>query len=174
MRQELERFLTLFDGLAISTNTWMKATPADKIEWLPIDNPNMKFGDRISHITIKSVYIHVIVGECRWARMFSDCEDGSVFKPTPDHALTERLMNSDDVVAEGTKLHEENMALFKSYSDEQLVKKVTWAGREWTIMGFLWAIYSHRSYHLGNIDIFLREADEKAPDFFSSFQLKMA
>jgi uncharacterized damage-inducible protein DinB len=64
--------------------------------------------------------------------------------------------------------------LFRSYTDEQLSKKITWTGREWTIMEFLWAIYSHRSYHLGNMDIYLREADEKAPDFFSSFQMTMA
>jgi hypothetical protein len=41
-------------------------------------------------------------------------------------------------------------------------------------MGFLWGIYSHRSYHLGNIDIFMREADEPAPDFFSNFRQQMA
>ena len=33
-------------------------------------------------------------------------------------------------------------------------------------MGFLWAIYAHRAYHLGNIDIYLRQSDTKAPDFF--------
>ncbi len=36
----------------------------------------MKFGDRISTITIKSVYIHTIVGEHFWARTLKDCDDG--------------------------------------------------------------------------------------------------
>ena len=35
------------------------------MEWVPLDNPNMEFGDRISTITIKSVYIHTLVGGVR-------------------------------------------------------------------------------------------------------------
>lgn len=174
MNPELERFLTLFEGLALSTDKWMAATPADKLDWTPVDNPNMKFGDRISTITIKSVFVHVIVGECWWAKTCKDCDDGEAFLPVPNPELTEKLMNSENLLADARELHEENMALFESYTDEQLKKKISWMAREWTIMGFLWAIYSHRSYHLGNMDIYLREADAEAPDFFSSFQPVMA
>jgi uncharacterized damage-inducible protein DinB len=174
MNPELERFLTLFEGIALSTDKWMAATPADKLDWTPVDNPNMKFGDRISTITIRSVFVHVIVGECWWAKTYRDCEDGEVFTATPNPELTDKLMKSADLVGDARKLHEENMDHYRNYSDEQLNKKITWMGREWTIMGFLWAIYSHRSYHLGNMDIYLREADAVAPDFFSSFQPVMA
>jgi uncharacterized damage-inducible protein DinB len=176
MPQELDRFLTLFDGLFISTNSWMTGTPKEKHDWVPFDNPNMKFGDRISTITIKSVYIHTLVGEHFWARTLKDCEDGVALKHDRDSvvALSQKLAASDDLIGDAMKLHNDNMALFRSYSEEQLVKKIKWSGRQWTVMGFLWAIYSHRSYHLGNIDIFMREADEAAPDFFSNFQDVMA
>ena len=175
MSQELERFLTLFDGLVQSTNSWLELTPAEKLEWVPVENPNMKFGDRISTITIKSVYIHTIVGETGWARLLKDCDDGADLKPPPaNRELTKELMASDDFVADAMKLHRENMALFGSYDDARLARRMKWSGREWTVMGFLWAIYSHRSYHLGNIDIYLREADAPAPDFFSNFQPVMA
>ena len=176
MTQELDRFLALFDGLFISTNSWMTGTPEKKQDWVPFDNPNMKFGDRISTITIKSVYIHTIVGEHFWARALKDCEDGAVLKHDRDRVvtLTGELAASDDFLADSIKLHKANMALFRSYTDDQLKKKIHWSGREWTVMGFLWAIYSHRSYHLGNIDILMREADEPAPDFFGNFQNVMA
>ena len=176
MPQELDRFLALFNGLFISTNSWMTGTPKEKQDWVPFENPNMKFGDRISTITIRSVYIHTIVGEHNWARALKDCEDGASLKHNRDQvvALTETLASSDDLLADAMKLHTDNMELFRGYTDDQLEKKIKWSGREWTIMGFLWAIYSHRSYHLGNIDIFMREADEAAPDFFSNFQDVMA
>ena len=36
------------------------------------------------------------------------------------------------------------------------------------MMELLWAMYAHRAYHLGNIDIYLRRSDTPAPNFFSS------
>ena len=41
-----------------------------------------------------------------------------------------------------------------------------WVGRTWSVMGFLWAAYAHRAFHIGNIDIYLRQADVVAPEFF--------
>ena len=176
MTPELERFLSLFDGLVISSNAWMTRTPEKKLDWVPFDNPNMKFGDRISTITMRSVYIHTTVGEHLWAKALADCDDGAMLKfdPADVRSLTEKLNASEDLVGDAMKLHADNMALFRGYGEEQLRKKIRWSGREWTVMGFLWAIYSHRSYHLGNIDIFMREADEAAPDFFSNFREVMA
>lgn len=36
------------------------------------------------------------------------------------------------------------------------------------MMELLWATFAHRAYHLGNIDIYLRQADTLAPNFFHS------
>jgi uncharacterized damage-inducible protein DinB len=176
MPKELDRFLTLFDGLAKSTNTWMTETPDKKLDWVPFDNPNMKFGDRVSVITMKGLYVHVIVGEHFWARALKDCDDGAVLQHDRDRvvALSGELMASDDLISAAMAMHTENLRLIGSYTPEQLDKRIDWRGREWTVMGFLWAIYSHRSYHLGNIDILMRESDEPAPDFFSNFQQVMA
>ena len=176
MSTELKRFLDLFDALVTANNAWMTRTPHEKWNWVPFDNPHMKFGDRISTITIKSVYIHTIVGEVCWADMLRNCEEGASLKP--DHprvkSLTAELDSSADVIASAMKMHADNMKKFSAYTPETLAKKIKWTGRDWTVMGFLWGIYSHRSYHLGNIDILMREADEDAPDFFSNFQQQMA
>ncbi len=176
MPQELDRFLKLFDALVESNNSWLARTPKEKLEWVPFDNENMKFGDRISVITIKSVYIHTIAGEHLWSRILKDCADGASLKFARDEvvALSDRLTTAKDLVDEAMTLHAKNMSNFGCYTDNQLAKTVEWAGRKWTIMGFLWGIYSHRSYHLGNIDILMREANEEAPDFFSNFKPVMA
>jgi len=174
MPQELSRFLTLFDALVVAGNAWMARTPAEKLEWVPVDNPNMKFGDRISTINIKSVYVHTILGERHWAGLLGDCADGAALKPAPDPETTKRLMASDDVVRDAMEIHRDNMARFAALGPAQLEKRIQWSGSDWTVMGFLWGIYCHRAYHLGNIDIYLREADEPAPDFFTNFQQAMA
>lgn len=174
MPEELSRFLTLFDALVVAGNAWIERTPSEKLEWVPVDNPNMKFGDRISTINIKSVYIHTILGERHWAALLGDCADGAVLKPAPDPENTRRLTESDDVVRDAMAIHRDNMERFAALSPAQLAKRIKWSGSDWTVMGFLWGIYCHRAYHLGNIDIYLREADEPAPDFFSNFQQAMA
>ena len=176
MNTEQQRFLSLFDALVEANNAWMVRTPKDKWNWVPFDNPNMKFGDRISTITIKSVFIHTIVGEVQWAHMLPQIADGGEMKMDPPKikALTGELDAADDLIAESMKLHARNMQAFGALGEDQLAKNIRWSGRDWTVMGFLWGIYSHRSYHLGNIDIFMREADEPAPDFFSNFRQQMA
>ncbi len=176
MTTEHARFLALFDALAIANTAWMARTPPPKWDWVPFDNPHMKFGDRISTITIRSVYIHTIVGEVIWADTLGECAEGA--RLGPDHArskaLTQELESADDLVNESMRLHTQNMQKFSAYDAATLSKPIQWVGRDWTVMGFLWGIYSHRSYHLGNIDILMREADENAPDFFSNFQQQMA
>jgi hypothetical protein len=42
---EHQRFLELFDALFVANNRWMEVTPAAKLEWVPLENANMKFGD---------------------------------------------------------------------------------------------------------------------------------
>lgn len=176
MKDEQQRFLTLFDALVEANNVWMKRTPREKWNWVPFENPNMKFGDRISTITIKSVFIHTIVGEVQWASMLPTVTDASELKMDPEKgkALTRTLDEADDLIAAAMSLHADNMQAFASLDEAQLARGMRWAKRDWTVMGFLWGIYSHRSYHLGNIDIFMREADEPAPDFFSNFRQQMA
>jgi len=44
----------------------------------------------------------------------------------------------------------------------------------WSVMGFLWGLFGHRAYHLGNIDIYVRQADTPAPDFYSFNPKQMA
>ena len=39
---------------------------------------------------------------------------------------------------------------------------------------FLWAAYAHRAFHIGNIDIYLRQADVVAPEFFEFNPATMA
>lgn len=162
---EFERYLTLQECLYNATNQWLMQTPEDKLDWVPIDNPNVRFGVRVSVVTIRSLYIHVAVEEYVWMRFLKDCEEGAVI-PLPDRPELIAQLANGDLVPEARKLHDESVRTLRSYTDQDLQKTVRFADRTWTLMGFLWALYAHRSYHLGNIDIYLRQSDTPAPNFF--------
>ena len=164
-RNEFGRFMVLQECLSGATNDWIAKTPKDKLDWIPVDNPNVRFGDRVSVVTIKSLYIHMAVEEYQFVRFLKDCENDTALPLPRDPDLTAKL-TSGDFVGEAAKLHEESVRTLRGYTDEQLRKTVRFADRTWTVMGFLWALYAHRAYHLGNIDIYLRQSNTPAPSYF--------
>jgi uncharacterized damage-inducible protein DinB len=164
-RNEFERYLVLQEALAGATNEWIERTPTDKLDWVPIENPNVRFGDRVSSVTIRNLYIHMSVEEYVWMHFLKECEEGATvpFPNRPD--LTGRFATGD-LIGEAGKLHADSMQLLHMYTDADLRKPIRFADRDWTVMGFLWSLYAHRAYHLGNIDIYLRQSDTQAPNFF--------
>jgi len=171
---EFSRFLILFDRLVNETNGWIERTPQDKLGWIPINNGNVRFGDRISVVTIKSLYIHIIVAEHKIVHDLHGCADSTLIPSPRNPDLAARLGGASDLIAEGMQIHDETMRRLRNFTDADLAKTVRYASDDttWTVMGFLWGMYGHHAYHLGNLDIYLRQADIKAPDFYS-FQPKM-
>lgn len=173
MSQELERFLIMFDGLVTLANDWIVATPKDKLNWLPAEGPGVRFGDRLTHVTIKTLYGHLALAEYSWVHAIRDGDDGMVLSLDKDPDIAARL-ESDDFLAEAVKLHAQCMEVMGGYTESQLGKKVIHTERTYSAMGFLWAMYAHHAYHLGNIDIYLRLSGETAPDFFRFHRREMA
>jgi len=170
---EFGRFIVLYDRLVSETYQWMEAAPAEKLDWVPIDTPQVRFGDRLTKVTIKSLFVHMAMAEFKWIPNLKTCSDGDTIALPRDADLMQKLLNGD-TVGEAKKMHRQNMEILANYSDAELTKSVTFAGDSstWSGMGFLWGMYGHRSYHLGNLDIYLRQSDTPTPDFYS-FQPKM-
>ena len=51
-------------------------------------------------------------------------------------------------------------------TDAQMEKTVLRGDHQWTIAGYLWSIYSHRAFHVGNMDIYLRERHVVPPNYY--------
>ena len=60
---EFARFLVLFDRLAGEMNLWIDRTPANQLDWLPVDKSNVRRGARLSRVTIRNHYVHIAVAE---------------------------------------------------------------------------------------------------------------
>ncbi|TDJ29612.1 MAG: hypothetical protein E2O59_03965 [Gammaproteobacteria bacterium] len=165
MSSELERFCVLFDRLVHLTSAGVSATEDDLRTWQPNPDEGLSIGTRIKTVTIKSLFIHQVVTEHLWIHAAASCEEGaSMPKPSDAAELTARL-NEGDYLEEASLLHAVNMELLRSFTESTLAKKVEFVGRNWTVMGFLWSMYGHHSYHLGHIDMYWRQSGNPGPDF---------
>ena len=64
--------------------------------------------------------------------------------------------------------------MLKGMSPEDLTKTVWFQGGEYSAMGFLWTLYGHYAYHLGNIDTYMRQGDMKPTAFYNFTESEMA
>ena len=86
--------------------------------------------------------------------------------PLPQYSALQEEFAKGDFREIAQRTQKAIVAAFAGLSQAQLDRHVVWVGRTWTVMGFLWAAYAHRAFHIGNIDIYLRQADVVAPEFF--------
>lgn len=170
---EFERFLIMFDRLFDFVETYIHKTPEDKYEWIPVEGPGVSFGDRLSNITIRGLYVHLTCSEDGFTRSLLNIKDGDEI-PLPINKELENEVYEGDFVARGRELHENCMEMLRRLTPEQLARTVWFQGGEYSIMGFLWAMYAHYAYHLGNIDTYMRQGDMNPTAFFNFPKSEMA
>ncbi|MEQ8696888.1 MAG: DinB family protein [Bauldia litoralis] len=165
---EFRRFLTLFDWLVRDTSKWIAAAPEDLFDWIPIDNANVRFGDRVTKVSIRSLFVHQLIAMDLWTRELKTCAAGAVIPVASDRDLAQKL-GEGDLLATAARMHEANMARLETFTAADLDKPICFPGDRstWTAMGFLWAMYGHHAFHLGNIDLYVRQGDVPAPDIFT-------
>ncbi|MBT5074937.1 MAG: hypothetical protein HOJ34_01645 [Kordiimonadaceae bacterium] len=170
---EFDRFLIMFDRLFDFVETYVRKTPEDKYDWKPIEGPGVSFGDRLDDVTIKSLYVHLTTSEDGFIRSLVEMEDVMEI-PIPTNKKLSNKLFKGDFIALGRELHLESMARLRELSPEQLSKTVWFQGCEYSVMGFLWALYGHYAYHLGNIDTYMRQGDMGPTAFFNFTHSEMA
>ena len=173
MQEEFARFLHLYDQIVLFSEGWLDRMRPEQLDWAPIENPSMKFGDRVSRITVKGLVIHLIVGEAHWVEQLKACAPGATIA-TPKNPELERALAAGDFRGRALAMHREHMSILRGFDAATLAKPILFSERHWTVMGFCWAMFSHRAFHLGNIDIYLRQSGVVAPDYFRFPAFEMA
>ncbi|MBN4059556.1 DinB family protein [Acidimicrobium ferrooxidans] len=173
MKSERERFLVFYDRLVNFTHGCVHRLPQEMLHWQPSQTAAVSFGERLEDVTIEALYIHLVVGEHLWIRNLRDCSDDEVIPLPLDKAMTADLAKSDYLAA-SLSMHADNLAIIESFDEDHMTKTVWFSDRKWTVQGFLWAIYGHRNYHIGNIDTYCRLAGAPAPDYFQFDPIEMA
>lgn len=173
MTDEFNRFLTLFDRLVRYSDQWVARTAPDKLDWAPIENASTRFGARVARITVRSLLVHTVLAERNWIRRIAEAGPDAEIALPNDPAAAARFEGAD-LRSTALALHEENMAALQGYGPQDLARTVHFVGRQWTGMGLLWGMYAHRAFHVGNIDIYLRQSDVEGPEFFEFTPMLMA
>src|SRR3546814_7498940 len=70
---------------------------------------------------------------------------------------------SSDVCS--SDLHFASLEAVRGYSEETLAKPFVFVGRHFTVGGFLWAVYGHHCYHVGQVDQLMRQQSVMPPEF---------
>lgn len=166
LQAERDRFLMLFGRLVDSTTRMIMAMPEEQRDSMPVRGDAVRFGDRVSEVTAKSLFIHMIVAEHGWARSLRDCNEGDHI-PVPRNAALTQALATTDYIGRAQELHEDNMRIFAGFPEAALSREIVFNKSRWTLLGLLWGVYSHRAFHLGNIDIYVRQFGATPADFFN-------
>jgi uncharacterized damage-inducible protein DinB len=166
---EIERFLKLYGALARATHDWIAAAPDDVLEWVPVDSEDSLFIDGRGRMSILGQYIHIIVGDHVQAPQLANCDDGAALNAF-DKDIAGRLRASPTLIHDAKAMHDEDMKHFASISEAQLEKHVLRGEHQWRLADYLWSIYSHRAFHVGNMDIYLRATGITPPAYYPSIQ----
>jgi len=173
MKNEKERFLVFYDRLVNFTHDCVERLPAEMLHWQPPMGAEISFGERVEDVNVENLYLHLVVGEHLWIRNLRDCAEGDTIALPIDKEMTADLAQQDYLSA-SLSMHGENMAIIGQFDADRMAMTIWFSGRKWTVQGFLWAMYGHRNYHIGNIDTYCRLAGSQAPDYFQFNPIEMA
>lgn len=116
----------------------------------------MFMGTRINRLSIGAVIRHLMVAEGHWISRLAECEHGDDIRFPGSPQQYDDLMGIAELESEYSRLHVTNLALIDQLNDEDMVKTVSFTGRKYSGMGFLWTVVSHHGFHMGQIDLLLR------------------
>ncbi|MGB0386797.1 MAG: DinB family protein [Ardenticatenaceae bacterium] len=108
MIESIESFISYFGGVRRRTKRYIKAIPAEQVEWAPSEN-EFSCGDIVRHITSgERMFVGVVV-EGRWRY--------------GGHERTAENSSLSELMAQLDATHAEAMDALRTLSDEQLLQK---------------------------------------------------
>lgn len=163
--REIDRFLSLFDQLIEQTFAFVRTIDNSVYAAIPIDTDTLFLGTRVNKITVGALLRHVILAETHWFKMLTLLKTDEVM-PFPQNAsLLENVEDGQPLLDRYKSAYDNSRQLLLSLSSSDLDKQLSFAGRRYTVMGFLWTILGHHSFHLGQIDLLLRQQSITPPEY---------
>jgi len=162
---EFERFKSIFNQQSIHTLDYLEILTSEQLQAIPYDSEMLYLGTRVNKITISALIKHFIVAEGHWITSIVTLPDGSVIPIPANTSTLDDVHDGKELLDAYRKAHEENSQLLSGLSGNNLQKDFVLAGRHYTGMGLLWAMFSHHAYHLGQIDLIIRQLNLLAPEY---------
>ena len=155
---ELARFVKLFDQLMRQTFRFTDRIEKDEAyAHVPVESDFNFLGSRVNTITISTLMRHFMLAEAHWFEQLDAIADKGVI-PFPDNAsVLEGVKDGDALTGAYRDAYRRGRQTVLDYGEQTLEKEVSFAGRSYTVMGMLWTILGHHGFHLGQIDLLMRQ-----------------
>ncbi|WP_299246307.1 DinB family protein [uncultured Aquimarina sp.] len=154
---ELNRFTSMYQHQVAQTIKMLEPVTESQYSEIPIDNEVMFMGSRVNKINITTLVKHLIVAESHWFVELSEVNEGDTI-PIPKNAEIVKDVNEPEtllhLLGKTSKLGIETV---RTFDETQLNTRFNFVGQQFTVMGFLWMLYSHHGYHKGQIDQLMRQ-----------------
>ena len=162
---EFDRFCSLFDQEILHTFDYLPLLKPSQWTDIPADSEALFLGSRVQKITVSALVRHLIHTERTWIRQIGSLPAGATIPLPGPPAGLDNISDGQDLVEAYRSRHAENLAELPRLSPDTLQKEVVFVDRRYTGMGFLWSVLGHHAYHLGQIDLMLRQQGTEAPEF---------
>ena len=162
---EFERFCSLFDQEIRHTFDYLSLLEPGHWTGIPANSDALFLGSRIQKITVSALVRHLMHTEKTWIGRLETLAPGGVLPLPGPPAGLDTIADGKDLVEAYRHLHADNLAALARLSPETLTKELVFVDRRYTGMGFLWSVLGHHAYHLGQIDLVMRQQGTEAPEF---------
>jgi uncharacterized damage-inducible protein DinB len=162
---EHDRFISLFTQQV--QHTWDTVAAIGPNVWttVPIDSEANYLGLRVNRITVAALLRHLCLTETLWFETLPKLGAGAVMAPPSGNGPLDDVAPGDDLLATYERQHLASLDAVRAYSYDVLAKPFIFVGRHFTVRGFLWAIYGHHCYHVGQVDQLMRQQNVMPPEF---------
>src|SRR5690606_41992406 len=100
---------------------------------------------------------HFVLAEIHWFQAMKDGKSGLAIPKPVKAPLLENIADGQELVEKYKEVVTKGFEILKTYTEEDLNKTVSFMGRTYTLMAFLWITFGHHSYHLGQVDMLMRQ-----------------
>lgn len=165
MSSSLQAFIQLFRGRVAHTLTYLEKIPAEAWQKVPVESNYLFLGTRVNTIHISALIRHLILAETHWFEKIHELPSGSVM-PFPQNAhLLKDIEDGPALIQAYTHYHAARMKALETLNDEELAHTLIFAERKYTVSSLLWQILGHHSYHMGQVDILMRQQNIEPPEY---------
>lgn len=165
---ELARFIKLYEAALDRIFLFLKEVQEEQFRYIPVESDTNYLGQRISSITIENVLRHILIAEEHWFRIVSETGFAGQI-PFPPNVISDGEFSLSE--AEVFYKHQvlPQLESVKKLSDTELQVMVEFNHHHYTKIGFLWTMLTHQTYHLGQIDLLMRQQNIVAPEFMETY-----
>ncbi|MBC8084512.1 MAG: DinB family protein [Hymenobacter sp.] len=162
---ELDRFIALHDQQVQQMADFVGTISHEIYAAIPVDSPALFLGSRVKKITIGGLVRHLILAEAHWFAAVKTAADGDTIPLPQNAALLEGVPDGGPLLDKYAATYAVSLERLRSLTAADLTKRIVFVGRQYTVMGFLWTVLGHHGFHLGQLDLLLRQQGIEAPEY---------